>query len=182
MKKLLLISSTILLTKFAFAQTNFKWDKIESVSKSKSQLYSDTKMFIAEAWKSSKDVIQNDDKDAGIVLVKGYNIQKVNHVANVFKYVYQYTVTFKMKENKCRITIDNVYCESAKPEGSANFEILKIEPFDHDYIKGKTGFSSIALPEKKAKIMMENLKADLQRILDNYIIQIKKESNKNGDW
>ena len=83
-----------------------------------------------------------------------------------------------MKENKYRIIIDNVYCESAKPEGSANFEILKIEPFDDDYIKGKTGFSSTTLPEKKAKVMMSNLKSDLQGILDNYVIQIKKVSNK----
>ncbi len=35
----------------------------------KTHLYSATKMFIAEFWKSAKDVIQNDDKEAGIILI-----------------------------------------------------------------------------------------------------------------
>ena len=56
MRKLILTSIGIISCMIGFTQTTF--EKIDSVSKNKSQIYSDTKMFIAEYWKSSKDVIQ----------------------------------------------------------------------------------------------------------------------------
>ena len=59
----------------SYSQTNFQWEKIDSVNKSKAQIYSDTKMFIAEVWKSANSVIQNDDKESGLILVKGSTIK-----------------------------------------------------------------------------------------------------------
>ena len=74
MKKIILLT---LVTFFnsAFSQTDFKWDKVDSVSKNKGQIYSDTKMFIAEFWKSAQNVIQNDDKEGGMILLKGVSVQ-----------------------------------------------------------------------------------------------------------
>jgi hypothetical protein len=182
MKKLILLTGTILIATLGFAQTNFKWDKVDSVAKTKGQIYSDTKMFIAEYWKSAQNVIQNDDKEGGAILIKGASIQKVNHSLNVFTYVYHYSVTIKMKDNKYRIVLDNVYCESAIPVGAAQYEILKIEPFDSVYVKGKTGMTMATLPEAKAVAMMSNLKTELQAIIDNYDKYIKKPSTTSGDW
>jgi hypothetical protein len=73
---------------------NFKWEKMDSVSKTKAQIYTDTKMFISEAWKSAKDVIQNDDKDGGVILVKGISSPKINFMMNAYEYVYKYNVSF----------------------------------------------------------------------------------------
>lgn len=72
------ISTTLLMLWCAvtFGQINFRWEKIDSVAKSKSQIYSDTKMFIAETWKSSKSVIQNDDKENGAVFIEG-TVEKI---------------------------------------------------------------------------------------------------------
>ena len=182
MQKIILICSGILFITLSYAQENFKWDAIDSVSKTKSQIYSDSKMFIAKAWKSAQDVIQNDDKDAGNILVKGSSIQKVKHALNVFTYVYSYSVTFKMKDNKYRMILDNVFCESAYPVGPAQYDILKIEPFNGQYIKGKTGFSASTLPEKKAVVMMANLQAELQSLVDSFKEYIKTQSSDNDDW
>ena len=71
MKKIFSILLFTLSVNYLFSQTDFKWEKIDSVPKTKYQIYSDTKMFIAENWKSVQNVIQNDDKEAGLILVKG---------------------------------------------------------------------------------------------------------------
>ena len=182
MKKTILLISLILSILVSKAQTNFKWDIMDSVPKTKSQIYSNTKIFIAKTWKSAQNVIQNDDKESGNIIVKGSSIQKVNHSMNVFTYVYNYTVTFRMKDNKYKIIIDNVYCESAIPVGQAKFVILKIKPFDGEYVKGKTGMMTVTLPEKKAVTMMALLKAELQTIVDEYNKSMKIPSSTNDNW
>jgi hypothetical protein len=182
MKTIILSIVVILSYLQGFTQTNFKWDKSDSLPKNKSQIYSDTKMFIAKTWKSAQNVIQNDDKEAGVILVKGSSIQKENYSLNVFTYVYNYSVTFKMKDNKYKIILDNVYCESVYPGGDAKYDILKIEPFDGEYVKGKTGLNTCTLPEKKAVEMMTTLKAELQTIIEDYEKFIKTSDSSNGDW
>lgn len=84
MKKTILLIAGIFIGFASFAQTNFKWEKIDSVAKTKSQLYSDTKMFIAETWKSSKDVIQNDDKEGGVLLIRGISIRTATYGKGMF--------------------------------------------------------------------------------------------------
>lgn len=182
MKKLILLIISISFSSLTYSQNNFKWEFSDSISKTKLQLYSDTKMFIAQEWKLAKNVVQNDDKDGGTILVKGSCIQKVNHYLNVFTYVYNYTITFRMKDNKYKIIIDNVYCESAIPVGQASYDILKIEPFDGEYVKGETGMHRFTLPEKKAIPMMVNLKTELQTIFNDYINYIKTTSNVDNNW
>lgn len=48
MKKIIIITCINLFFSVGFAQTNFQWEKIDTVQKTKAQVYSDTKMFIAE--------------------------------------------------------------------------------------------------------------------------------------
>jgi len=181
MKKVVLLIGWVLISALSFSQTNFKWDNSDSIPKTKAQIYSDTKMFIAETWKSAKNVIQNDDKDAGMILVKGSCILKVNHELVAFNYVYNYSVTFKMKDNKFKIIIDDVFCESAYPSGGVQWNILKIEPFDGEYVKG-TGMFTHTLPEKKAILLMADLKTELQTIVDNYKKYLKTEGSSNSSW
>lgn len=180
MKKTYLLILTSILFQGASAQTNFKWEKVDSTSKSASQIYSDTKMFIAETWKSSKDVIQNDDKEAGVILVKGSSIRKQPFMMGEYVYIYNYSVTFKMKDNKFKITLDNVYCESAYMSGGKG-SITKVEPFDGDNCPETGTFGSPGLPRKKAILMMNAFREDLQMIVDSYVQTMKKESKKD-EW
>ncbi len=181
MKKLILITVGILMFIFSNGQTNFKWEKTDSVAKTKAQIYSDTKMFIAEYWKSAQNVIQNDDKESGTILIKGTSIMKEYVMNGEYVYIYNYTVTFRMKNNKYRINIDNVYCESAYMTGS-KYSITKIEPFDGDNCPKTGTFSAPGIPKKKAIPMMAKFKQDLQSIVDSYEEYIKKPSVSNSDW
>jgi len=179
MKKVILFISGILIFTLSFGQTNFKWEKTDSITKTKDQLYSDTKMFIAETWKSSKDVIQNDDKDGGIVLIKGASTQKIMHVMAEYVFVYSYNVTCKMKNGKYKMNLDNVHCESARITGGTTV-VPKVEPFDGNICpsayggKGKFG--------DKVVLMMTSLKSELQGIVDSYEKYIKTTSTKSSEW
>lgn len=116
MKVSLFFFLLLVFTLNSLAQSNFEWVKTDSIQKTKDQIYSTTKMFIAETWKSSKEVIQNDDKDGGIILIKGKT--EINWEQPVKTGMtkmtifhdswYSYNVTFRMKNSKYQIKIDNV--------------------------------------------------------------------------
>ena len=162
---------------------NFKWEKVDSVSKTKAQIYTDTKMFISEAWKSAKDVIQNDDKDGGVILVKGVSVSKVNVILSSLEYTYRYNVSFKMKDGKYKITIDNVYCESMIDVIHNKLNVCAlIQPFDGGLDNAPAmGFSGI--PKKKSVEVVDALRSELQSIIDSYEKYIKNPANTaSSDW
>lgn len=156
-----------------FAQTDFKWDKVDSLAKTKAQIYSDTKMFIAEFWKSAQNVIQNDDKENGMILVKGVSSQNYNFMLYPHNYKYTYTVKFLMKEGKYKLVIDNVSCISASCEGNV---WPLIEPTEN------TTKMVGGMPAAKLTEMMASLKKELQGIVDRYGKYIKTPSATKENW
>lgn len=178
MKTLIILLSFI--SSISFSQKEFKWDIVDSVPKTKNQIYSDTKMFIAEYWKSAKDVIQNDDKESGIILVKGSVIEEFDFMAH-YNYVYHYNVTFKMKDNKFKIVVDNVYCDNAYISGGRG-TVSKLQPYELPNKSSQDkSFGMGYLPEKKAIVVVNNLKYDINQLLEAYLKQIKAPS-KSSDW
>ncbi len=173
MKKILSILLFTLTVNYLFSQTDFKWEKIDSVTKTKDQIYSDTKMFIAENWKSAQNVIQNDDKEAGLILVKGTTSIDMPFMLNNHNYTYSHTAKFYMKDKKYRIIIEDVKCVSATCNGTIAWPLM--EPGQIEY--GKTG-----VPNKKAEEIMAILKSELQGIVDRYEAYLKTESINNSDW
>ncbi len=177
MKKTILLTILTTITSYlAFAQTDFKWDKVDSVSKTKDQIYSDTKMFIAETWKSAQNVIQNDDKDGGMILIKGASIQSKSFQMNEHIWTFSYTVKFMMKDNKYKIVIEDVYCSAAR---CAANEWAKM-PVADNYPSEK-GLRSTGVNEERYLEIMKSLKQELQGIVDSYETSIKK-TGKKSDW
>lgn len=177
MKKSILTSISILFVTICFSQTDFKWDKKDSISKNKNELYSLTKTFIGEAWKSSNDVIQNDDKESGVILIKGISTQSLFYQMNDHIWTFSYNVKFLFKENKYRIIIENVNCESVRV-GQYVWPNLPVA----DSYPSEKGLKTTGLNEERYLELMGNLKKELQSIVDNYEIYLKKENVSNGDW
>ncbi len=164
---------------FCYGQHNFVWEKTDSVSLSKSKIYSLTKLYIAETWKSAQDVIQNDDKEEGVILLKGISVEIVPFMGGEYEYVYRYTVMFRMKERKCRIDLYDVYCESARMSSGA--DITLIQPFDGDNCPKTGTMSAPGLPKKKAIEMMKEFKSSLNHIVKDYSDYLKRTGD-NSDW
>lgn len=178
MKKLLFVVSFFYLS-YSFSQLNFKWDIKDTISKSKENLYSDNKIFIAEYWKSATDVIKNEDKNESLIILKGKTKQHMSVALNEYLAIFNYTVKFMCKENKYRIIIDNVDCEFVSVGGyTRNWPLLPVLdtiPVDC--------YMTTGLSEKKYLYMMSLLKTEIQRIADDYVVFIRKPSiYKDEEW
>ncbi len=159
----------------SYGQDGFKWNKVDSVNKTKSQIYSDTKMYIAKTWNSAQDVIQNDDKDGGSILIKGLYTKDISMVGGmqVYRYVYNYTVSFLMKDNRFKIILNDVHCSSVTFMTNPSMNLPKVEPFEGEC--PKTG----GVNKSKVVDMMVDLKIKLQNIVDSYSDAIKATSVNN---
>jgi hypothetical protein len=164
-----MIALMMLSSFYSYSQKNFTWEKIDSVEKTKDEIYSDTKFFIAEKWKSSKEVIQNDDKENGIIIIKG-TIKEISN--NGLTFWYSYTIKILMKDFKYKIIVDNVKYSSSDCNGS----FLILEP-QEEY----PGTSKSCLFKKNWIELMESLKKDLEEIIISYDKHIKTNST-NSNW
>jgi len=177
--KTLLTLTFTLIGLISFGQTNFKWDVIsDSLEDNQSQLYSKTKLFIGETWKSAQNVIQNDDKEGGVILVKGLSIQSLYYQMNDHRWTFNYTIKFLMKDNKCRIVIEDVYCSAARV---AQYEWPHM-PVAETYPTSK-GLKITGVNEERYLTIMTSLKQELQSIVDSYMTAVNKPLVKdNSDW
>jgi hypothetical protein len=169
------MKNLIFLLSFAFcanviSQNNFEWILKDSVDMSKTQIYSLTKQFIAKTWKSANDVIQNDDETGGVINVKGLTSPIVfTHAGATYSYTYSYLITFKMKDNRFMMELNNVKCHSTL--GSSFDNKYYIEPDQCDSKNKKF--------ETKCLQLMIDLKSQLQNIVDLYTKEIESSQS---DW
>jgi hypothetical protein len=175
MKKFIFTIISSFIIAYSFAQSPFSIEKIDSVSKSKTQIYADTKMFIAETWKSAKDVIQNDDKENGIILIKGVSIQSKYFQMNDHKWVYSYTVKFLMKEGKYKIILGDVKCTDAY---AGSYKWPLIEFCDNCEFPG---YMKTSINKQKWTELMDSLKKEFVGIVDAYDKYIKTSTN-TSNW
>ena len=167
MKKVaMILSILVLFITNSFAQENWKWELTDSTAKTKTQLYADTKLFIAEAWNSAKDVIQNDDKETGVVLVKGLTDATVNSLMTSVTYWFSYTAKFQMKDGKYRITIDNLSCSDVTTTSTSPFAPLSLD--------GYRGAFKDGLTEKNYNKVIEALKLNITNLVAGYQTAMKK--------
>jgi hypothetical protein len=172
MKKVLLLAVMAMLFSITgFSQENFKWDVKDSIPKTKDQIYSLTKLFIADYWKSAQNVIQSDDKESGVVLIKGNVVLHKNFQLNDHVYTFPYTIKFYMKENKYRILIDNIYCESATcggydwPKLSMTFEY--------------PGYLKTSLSKNRFTEILSEVHDEMNSIISGYKKYLSNSNNDN---
>ena len=161
---------------------NFEWSKKDSVSKAKDKLYSDTKIFIANTWRSSVAVTETglDDKENGIIIIKCASKKSTSWGT----YFYHYKVTFRMKDNKFKIDIGNVYCDDVYMDGKF---YQTLQPFDYEETDYGAWGKGDNYPETAPRIgkkqiikMMSSLKNELESITKEYSSYIK--TNVNTEW
>ena len=132
-------------------------------------------MFVAKTWNSANDVIQNDDKENGQILIKGIENINGSTTFNPFKLTFIYTVVFSIKENKCRLEIKDVYCTKfimGNYNRSSGFPLSEVYP----------GLNATAMGESKYFETTKKLKDALQIIETNFGVEINKPSSISTDW
>lgn len=159
---------------------DFEFEKIINVNKSRSEIYSASKMFVADFWNSAKAVTQNQDDASYTIQIKALKNMEVKvGMAMCCVYDYTYTVKIQAKENKCRIQIYDVVCRNAYQGGFGGEQsIPEIQPFLGNETEQKTKKMGKGLSKKKAVEMMKDLKSYFENIISEY----EKALNDNDEW
>lgn len=164
MKKLLLLLFLTILLQENKAQINFEWVFIsDSVGFTKDVLYNKTKVFIAENYKTTKNIIQEDNKETGLVIIKGITNVKTHFALKDVNYYFRHQINFFIKDNKYKVIIKNIECELVTCHGTIWPNISLIE-----YPKNN-GMWITGISEKRYNIILVELKRNIQLELDNYI-------------
>tara|TARA_R110002167_G_scaffold177246_1_gene377056 strand:+ start:21 stop:578 length:558 start_codon:yes stop_codon:yes gene_type:complete len=114
MKKVTTVLVAVLLTLTSFGQLvseNKDYILVDSVDLTKSEIYAKTKYFIADNWNSSSAVTQLDDKENGIILLRGTHVTKIylqSMRTYIYTYTFKYTIEFRMRDNKFKMTIKDI--------------------------------------------------------------------------
>lgn len=149
---------------------DFKFEKVIEVSKTQSELYSSSKMFVADFWSSAKNVTQNQDDTAFTIQLKAIKDMEIKAgmgLANL--YTYKYSVKLQAKDNKCRIQIYDIECIEAYQAGlGTKHDIPQIQPFMGDDTDQKTKSMGKGLSKKKAVEMMQGLKSYFNSMIASY--------------
>ena len=188
MKKILLLLFFSLCFVFSYAQDGFKWDRVFQSEKSKDELFSITKMYVAEMWNSAQDVTQNIDKDAGVILIKG--VSDFSYPFNAFAtgtWYISYTIKFFVKDYKYRIVIDGLECIRLTFNGNVitkdtpqSFLSTPLLPLLEEYPE-KKGLKITGLKKESYEQLIKNIKDHFEIIILGYEEAVKK-GILNEDW
>ncbi len=81
----------------------------------KNQLYLNSKQFFVNAFKSANDVIQMDDKDAGIIVGKGFTDIYSKMLGSSYPVKMWYTIKIRSNDGRYKYEIYNIYFENYPP-------------------------------------------------------------------
>ena len=178
MKKLILMLA-MALPMLVFSQ-EFEFEKIINMDKSRGELYSASKTFVADFWNSAKTVTQNEDENSCTLQIKALKTMEVKIGMGMFcAYDYVYTVKIQAKDKRCRIKIYDITCKDSYQNGLGGRQsIPEIQPFNGDNTEQKTKKMGRGISKEKAVEMMAELKLYFENIISQYETSVSEED----DW
>lgn len=151
--------------------------QIDSVSAK--ELYFRSKQFFVNTFKSANDVIQMDDKEAGIIVGKGFNDIYIKIVASPTALQMWYSIKIQSKEGRYRYEIYDINFKSYPSQYAASSSSPAEPTFDKKAYFKKNG---------EPRSINERYKIAMTGNIDNLINSIKAamvksaSNTKKDDW
>ena len=105
--------------------------RIIEVQGTKSELYRLANEWMAKSFVDSSEVIQYRDKDEGIIVGRGITKQPIGLIT----FNFWYSLTVEVKENKARVTIEDIYGEYVTGELNITAETEEMRQKEYDELK-----------------------------------------------
>lgn len=109
MKKILFLLAILIISSGVLAQEKLEFSQvIKADSVKRENLYIALKEWVVTSYNSPKDVIQMDDKDAGLLICNGvinYSPKKITHLS--YKGIIKYSLKIQVKDNRYKVDISN---------------------------------------------------------------------------
>lgn len=190
MKKLVLLISIMMLNLVAFAQDNSKYGvgsmplvdgkvvfsevvPVEGVTAD--QLYTRAKMAVVEMFKSANDVIQLDDKENGVLIVKGANsfVYKVNAFDEGTGYV-KFALKIYLKDEKYKIEISGIANQLV-----GGTELIAERLTDKECLNSKGEVKTSGLSWGRQRMAVIDTR---DQMFDTFKKKMMAEPVQNADW
>ena len=144
--------------------TGFEYEEVLPVNLSKAVLWINLKKWVSSNFSSYKHVVDMEDKDAGILIVK-WNSNKENPYSSHWSAQYEATYQIDVRENKYRIKIYN--------------STARLKPSDEDYKYMST--ESLKQAQKELETIMaicESLQGTSTLNLDNQYLKVMESNSR----
>lgn len=182
----------------------------EFENKSKAEIFASLNRWISINYGSAQDVIQMNDKESGIIIVKGKNIIKT---INLFKswfpnqkswpanslVTFSDIIEINAKENRARViytisgveSIDNLKYDSALFDSCIRFQGSKEEDLQNYDVWSEQYLKTIMTPKRKkelyqqdTRIMFNDLNNQLNVYAQTLMYSLQKSvlEGRNDDW
>lgn len=162
MRKILVMGAAIMAASTSYA-AELVIEPIEKVyeipNMAKAQIYTGVRSWFAESFKSAKDVIQMDDKEAGTIIGNGRTVYSCKGVGDCLLYSSSnlaFTLKVDIKDNKLRSTYSKVKLLMKSSMGETE-----------GYIQKK---------------QLENIMNQLSSLSDQMVEQVKANQSTNSNW
>lgn len=152
---------------------HFNFSEVVSAdSVSATTLYSNAKLFIANAFVSAKNVTQLEDENSNTIVVKGLFILPLKNMPYSFSYLKTFTTNFKLqiqaKDNKYKYTLSDFVVQD-NPVKSGDLSL------PYEKAKGE-------LAQKQHKKVWDNMKQTTYDYVTDFILNLKKNMINNSDF
>jgi hypothetical protein len=142
---------------------------VEGVSKA--DLFTRAKLWLAGSFKSAKDVVQTEDKDAGIIVGKGYSPISLTFFGHAVPYQLHYTLKLNFKDGKYKYELTDLYFQN-EPDAATSFKTYKIPVEDRILAAPSTSREGKTVAQMKAQYdatipaLLASLKAGMLKSSD----------------
>lgn len=153
---------------------------IDVPDKTKSQLFSNAKVWMANTFVSSKDVIQSEDKEAGNIIGKGFTKVYFKSMVTIERNDY-FTIQIDVKDNKYRYKIHDITVTSDGADLGGSFGSVPKTSFTDDQLigklLGKNGLGIYGLTKNQIRNLLSSIDAKTKEIM----VSLKEAMNKKVD-
>lgn len=153
---------------------------VDVPDKSKNQLFSNAKVWMANTFVSSKDVIQSEDKEAGDIIGKGFTKVYFKSIVTIERNDY-FTIQIDVKDNKYRCKIHDIIITSNGADLGGNFGSVPKTSFTDEQLigklLGKNGLGMYGLTKNQIKNLLSSIDTRTKEIM----ISLKEAMNKKVD-
>lgn len=184
MKKIILTITCLLFLNLSYGQKNFVWDSVYITKGTKIELFSKAKLVVAEVYNSANDVIQNNDPDAGIILLKGSTTldRSENLGVITINHVFTYTLKIMVKDDKYRIVLNDIYNSKVFDNSSTPGYFIPIPVSEESIGFKRSSKKGYAISNEKHAILMSQLKIKFQILFRRISEEMNKDLIDNSGW
>lgn len=158
-----------------FVDKKVEYSKVVETNNTKDALYGKAKLWFANTFNSSKEVIQIDDKENGVILGKGKIVDNDMAYMSKTKKTWDFTVKIQVKDNKYKAVIYDIDYTFELPGNNIGAGATTVNL--NNYFNDTQNYNSDGTLRKKGLKFGENANSVFEGMLESINKAMNEEIN-----